>query len=139
MKGKFGLEVKFKNITADNCFISEITLAELKFGVENSENREKNKKVLDDFLTGVQVLPIYHSIDLYAKEKTRLRKAGTPIDDFDLNGFIFGFLPILHILSRLICKDYFHNFFKGILVTLPAFKSSILFLRCVLFASVESR
>ena len=83
MKGKFNLSEKFGQ-AVDNCFISEITLAELKFGVENSEKPEKNRKALTDFLTGVQILPIFHSLDLYAKEKARLRKAGTPIDDFDL-------------------------------------------------------
>lgn len=84
MKGKFNLKEKFDQ-AADNCFISEITLAELKFGVENSEKPDKNQKALADFLTGVKVIPIFHSIDLYAKEKAPLRKAGTPIDDFDLN------------------------------------------------------
>jgi predicted nucleic acid-binding protein len=42
MKGRFGLEVKFDKATQDNCFISEMTLAELKFGVEKSASREKN-------------------------------------------------------------------------------------------------
>ena len=84
MKGKFNLEAKFDKVTAENCFISEMTLAELKFGVEKSEKPEKNKKALDNFLTGVQILPIFHSLDIYAKEKARLQKAGTPVDDFDL-------------------------------------------------------
>ena len=95
MKGRFNLENKFDNLSSDNCFISEITLAELKFGVENSEKPEKNKKALDNFLTGIQVLPIYHSLDLYAKEKARLRKAGTPVDDFDL---LIGVTSIIHKL-----------------------------------------
>ena len=38
MKGKFGLDTKMNAIAAENLFISEITLAELKFGVENSEH-----------------------------------------------------------------------------------------------------
>ena len=76
MKGKFGLEEKFNNVTADNCFISEMTLAELKFGVEKSEKPEKNKKALDNFMTGVQVLPIFHLLDLYAKEKHGYKKRG---------------------------------------------------------------
>lgn len=66
MKGKFDLSKKFDNLSADNCFISEITLAELKFSVENSEKPEKNRKALSDFLTGVQILPIFYSLDLYA-------------------------------------------------------------------------
>lgn len=95
MKGKFQLEAKFDGLAADNCFISEITLAELKFGVENSEQPQKNSKVLENFLTGVQILPIFHSLDLYAKEKARLRKAGTPIDDFDL---FIGVTSVMHNL-----------------------------------------
>ena len=84
MKGKFDLENKFEGLSVDDCFISEITLAELKFGVENSEYPEKNRKALDNFLTGVQILPIFGALDNYAREKARLRKAGTRIDDFDL-------------------------------------------------------
>lgn len=42
MKGKFDLEAKFNKTTTDNCFVPEITLAELKFGVEKSEKPEKN-------------------------------------------------------------------------------------------------
>ena len=44
MKGEFELEAKFDKASADNCFISEITLAELKFGVEKSEKPKRIKK-----------------------------------------------------------------------------------------------
>ena len=98
MKGKFDLEAKFDKTTADHCFISEITLAELKFGVEKSEKPEKNRKALDNFLTGVQVLPIFHCLDLYAKEKARLQKAGTPVDDFDL---FIGVTSVAHKLTMV--------------------------------------
>lgn len=83
-QGKFSLKEKFQKIGKENRFISEITLAELKFGVKNSQAQKKNQKVLNDFLTGIQVLPIINSLDLYAEEKARLRKQGKPIDDFDL-------------------------------------------------------
>jgi tRNA(fMet)-specific endonuclease VapC len=53
MKGKFALNKKFDLVSTDNCFISEITLAELKFGVENSEKPDKNRKALEDFLTAI--------------------------------------------------------------------------------------
>ena len=59
IKGKFDLKKKFENANPDNCFISEITLAELKFGVENSEKKEKNQKVLENFLTGIKIVPIF--------------------------------------------------------------------------------
>ena len=108
MKGKFNLEDKFDKTTEDNCFISEMTLAELKFGVEKSEKPEKNKKALDNFLTGVQILPIFHSLDLYAIEKARLQKAGTPIDDFDL---LIGVTSVIHKLTMVTNNT---NHFKRI-------------------------
>ncbi len=48
MKGKFNLKEKFDQAT-NNRFISELTLAELKFGVENTEKKEKNLQTLEKF------------------------------------------------------------------------------------------
>jgi tRNA(fMet)-specific endonuclease VapC len=84
IKGKFNLKEKFNSIPKSKRFISEITLAELKYGVKNSQNPDKNQIALEDFLSGVQILPIFNSLDLYATEKARLRKSGQIIDDFDL-------------------------------------------------------
>ena len=84
IKGKFGLKEKFRIVKKENLFISEITLAELKFGVQNSESPKKNQATLEDFLTGIQIIPIFNSLDLYAEEKARLRKTGQTLDDFDL-------------------------------------------------------
>lgn len=95
IKNKFNLKEKFEQVDPENCFISEITLAELMFGVENSEKKEKNQKALDNFLTVVKVIPIFHSLGLYAKEKSRLRKSGLPIDDFDL---LIGVTSVTHSL-----------------------------------------
>ena len=84
MKGLYDLKAKILKVGPENCFISEITLAELKFGVENIQAKEKNAVALANFLTGVIIIPIFPSLDIYAKEKVRLRKAGQPVDDFDL-------------------------------------------------------
>ena len=84
IKGKYKLKEKFKSAGSGSFLISEITLAELKFGVANSQSPNRNMESLKKFLTGVQILPIFDSLDVYANEKARLRKAGQPIDDFDL-------------------------------------------------------
>ena len=84
MKGMFDLDKKIDSIGSNNCYISEITLAELKFGVANSKSKKKNKKVLDLFIDGMKIIPIYNSLDLYADEKARLKESGKIIDDFDL-------------------------------------------------------
>jgi tRNA(fMet)-specific endonuclease VapC len=108
MKGKFSLEEKFDLHETNSFFISEITLEELKFGIEKSEKVEKNKKALDNFLTGIQILPIFHSLDLYAKEKARLQKEGKPIDDFDL---LIGATSVFH---KMIMVTNNTNHFKRI-------------------------
>lgn len=75
---------KIKAVQAENCAISEITLAELVFGAESSENPEKNHQLIEQLLELVTILPIYDSIMTYGKEKARLRKTGTMISDLDL-------------------------------------------------------
>jgi tRNA(fMet)-specific endonuclease VapC len=84
MKGRFDLNTKINSLATSSIFISEITLAELKFGVANSSAPDQNKVALDNFVSGIQVLPIFDALDIYAAEKSRLRKMGQPVDDFDL-------------------------------------------------------
>ena len=61
IKGKFQLDEKFDGIANEFLYISEITLAELKYGIEKSAFPEKNRIVIEHFLTGVQILPILPS------------------------------------------------------------------------------
>ena len=85
IKGKFELNKKFEKADPDNCFISEITVVELRYGAENSDNPSKSHKSVDAFVSGLSIIPIYGSIKRYAKEKVRLRKIGKPMhDEFDL-------------------------------------------------------
>jgi len=83
-KGKFNLINKFKEVGIENCAISEITLAELTFGAENSDRPKENLTIVEQFTDFLTILPIFDAIPLYAKEKARLRKAGRMISDFDL-------------------------------------------------------
>jgi len=70
---EYKLKAKFEKANPENGFISEITLAELKFGVENSKKKKQNQAALGNFLKGITIIPICHALDLYAKEKARLR------------------------------------------------------------------
>lgn len=107
IKGKFDLDKKFDAIPVEDYFISEITVAELKYGVENSDRPEKNRSTLNKFLLGVNVLPISPCLDLYAKEKARLRKLGTPIDEFDL---LIGTTAVFHNLVMVTNNtNHFHR------------------------------
>ncbi|MDR7130820.1 tRNA(fMet)-specific endonuclease VapC [Algoriphagus sp. 4150] len=84
LRGKFGLIKMLQEIGTENCSISEITLAELVFGAENSTNPKKNLELIEVFTNQVVILPIFNAIYLYAKEKARLRSKGLMISDFDL-------------------------------------------------------
>ena len=84
LKGQFNLFDKIKKVGLSNCFVSEITIAELKYGAEKSMQIEKRRKEVIGFENLFQTIPIYSSLDVYAIEKARLRKEGQIVDDFDL-------------------------------------------------------
>ncbi len=85
LRGKLNLDEIIKDKGIDNFYISEITVVELRFGAENSDNPSKSHKAVDAFLNGLSIVPIFGCIKRYAKEKVRLRKLGKPMnDEFDL-------------------------------------------------------
>jgi tRNA(fMet)-specific endonuclease VapC len=83
-KRKYNIVQQLNQVGAENCFISEITLAELIYGAECSADIAKNMAIINDFIRNIQVLPILDAVPIYAKEKARLRKNGTIIDDLDI-------------------------------------------------------
>lgn len=113
MKGKYFLQEKFENVLRESRFISEITLAELKFGIYNSLNPSANSSVLKDFLTGVNILPVSPTLDFYAQEKARLRKLGTPIDEFDL---LIGACAVVNDLCLVTNNESHFLRIKGITI-----------------------
>lgn len=84
LNGKFNLEAKIDEVGFENCCVSEITIAELKYGVAKSTHKEKNTKTLEIFQLKFDILPIFLVLDIYATEKARLKTSGKILDDFDL-------------------------------------------------------
>ncbi len=84
IKGLFELNKKIIKVGQENCFISEMTVAELKYGIENSKTPEKMRTVVEAFIPKLAVIPIYNCLDIYAFEKAKLRRKGFMIDDFDI-------------------------------------------------------
>jgi tRNA(fMet)-specific endonuclease VapC len=84
LKGQFNLHQKIEGVGIENCYISEITIAELKYGIENSTKAEANRITLEKFQNKFTILPVFTAFDTYAKEKARLKKVGKLLDDFDL-------------------------------------------------------
>ncbi|MBS1776107.1 MAG: type II toxin-antitoxin system VapC family toxin [Bacteroidetes bacterium] len=101
VKGQFDLHHKIKAIGEENCLLSEVTIAELKYGVENSIQKERNRKNIEAFTDKFDVLPIFPVLDIYAKEKARLKTQGRMLDDFDL---LIGATAIFNNLT-LVTKN----------------------------------
>lgn len=83
-RGKFGIIDKLSEFGIENCAVSEITLAELVYGAEKSNNPKKNHEIIENFINLLTILPILDAIPHYGKQKVRLQKMGKLISDFDL-------------------------------------------------------
>ena len=56
MKGRYQLDEKIKKVGQKNCYISEITVAELLYGVSRSGNKEKHLKQTAEFISQFKVM-----------------------------------------------------------------------------------
>lgn len=108
IKGEFGLREKVDAIGFDNCFLSEITIAELLFGIAKSDparqaaNR-RTVEVLREAFTGQELL-IGPALEIFATEKARRRKVGLVVDDFDL---LIGATAVIYDLT-LVTRNTKH-------------------------------
>jgi len=84
LKGQFNLNSQFKKVGFENLGISEISIAELKYGAYNSQKIDANLKVIESLIQLITTYSILPGLDIYASEKTRLKNEGMIIDDFDL-------------------------------------------------------
>lgn len=52
--------------------------------MENSNTVESMRVIVEAFIPKFTIIPIFNSLDIYAKEKAKFRKQGLLIDDFDI-------------------------------------------------------
>jgi len=85
LRGKLNYDRIFKERGIQNCYLSEISVLELRYGAENSDNPTKSHIAVNNFISGLTIIPIFGCIDRFAKEKVRLKRIGKPMNDnFDL-------------------------------------------------------
>ncbi len=87
LRGKYDVDKKIDERGLENCCISEITVAELKYGAELGRQKglSRRQRGLEELFSAIEIVPIIDTLDTFASEKARLRLAGTPADDnFDL-------------------------------------------------------
>lgn len=109
LKGEYDLQKQFAMVGYENCFISELTIAELLFGVENGAEarREKNRENVARLETAFddRILLIGRCFAEYSRQKTQTRKVGRPVGEFDL---LIGSTAIVHGLTLVTrnSKDF---------------------------------
>lgn len=84
LRQKYGIAEKLAQISPSQCYVSEVTIAELKYGAYKSNRIKENLDLVEDLISELNVVTFAESIDFFAQEKNRLRLLGTLIEDFDL-------------------------------------------------------
>ncbi len=84
LKNKYGIREKILEINPENCYVSEITIAELYYGASKSNNKSERIKDVEFIASKFDVLPIFPALELFGDWKTKLELSGNRIDDFDI-------------------------------------------------------
>lgn len=112
LRGMLDFDEIIKQKGLDNCFISELTVFELKYGAENSDNPKKSHQAVEKFVKGLTVIPIFGIVKEYAETKVYLRKNGTPLhDEFDL---IIGVTALANELTLVTDNTKDFRFIKNL-------------------------
>lgn len=69
LRGKLALDEIIKEKGRANCYISEITVVELRYGAENSDDPTKSHKSVDRFLNGLTIIPYFRLHQTLRKRK----------------------------------------------------------------------
>ena len=84
IRGNETIRKKIMRVGSERCFISEITVAELRFGAERSNRCEQEHHIVDLVCEEFTTLTISKTIRTFATEKARLWDIGQKVADFDL-------------------------------------------------------
>lgn len=99
-RGISGIRENIQKAGPENCFVSAISIAELKTGYEISKDPEELQNIV--FCTGkFTIIPVSENIlDEFARMKAGQIKAGRKVPDFDLTiaatASTFGFTVVTH-------------------------------------------
>ena len=85
MRGKFEMNRKIAAAGINNCYLSEITVAELYYGAENSANPKKTMRETEEFVSLFHVIPLTQALHTFGREKAYLTSIGRKIENFDMS------------------------------------------------------
>lgn len=84
LKDEYGIRNKIREVGAEQCFVSEASVAELFYGAYNSANPLRHLQEVSFVISHFVVIPTSVALELWGKNKAFLRKKGLLIDDFDI-------------------------------------------------------
>lgn len=85
MRGMFEMNRKIALAGISNCYLSEITVAELYYGAENSNNPKKTMRQTEEFVSLFHVVLFSDSLHAFGREKAHLTSIGRKIENFDMS------------------------------------------------------
>ena len=84
MRGNPRVLSMFDKIGIEHIYISEMTVGELYYGAECSNQCEENCKLVESFCKEINILPLSNIWKEFAKQKCYLRRNGRIIEDADI-------------------------------------------------------
>lgn len=85
-----------RKIGTKNCYISEITVAELYFGLAKSSEKQRKMEDIREVQRLFRVIPVYSSFKEYGEIRQTLEHTGLRVDQFDL---LIGATAIHHKMT----------------------------------------
>lgn len=83
-RGKYGIGQHLSKLSAEQCYVSDVTIAELTYGAYHSDRVQWNLNMIEQFSRMITIIPFAVAIDEYGRQKDILVKKGQMIEDFDL-------------------------------------------------------
>ena len=114
LHGQVSVRERLDQVAPSGIAVSVITLAEVYQGVFYSRDPESNERRFLRFLAGCEILGVNDAIcRLFARERGRLKAAGTLIGDFDI---LIGATAVHHGLTLLSNNRRHFGRLEGLLV-----------------------
>jgi len=115
LKGDPVAEANLKKHIYDSIKIGTITLMELYYGAYKSQKVTSNLAKIKNLENVLEIIPVGEEVaEIFGREKVRLEKEGTPLDDFDL---VVGCCALAHNLTLVTNNVRHFRRIEGLQIT----------------------